>query len=135
VETCTGYLVNAGACSTVIRQEREHAIPIQIVDCFQAIGTQRIDLLKLDCEGSEYSILMDSRFQKLKIGTLFVEWHATPEHSHADREIAARLRELGRSLEFGVDGKSPYGIRNGIIWAYDESISTEADYRGSKDLC
>jgi Methyltransferase FkbM domain len=101
---------------------------------FKLFGTQRIDLLKLDCEGSEYSILMDSRFEKLKIGTLFVEWHATPEHPHADHEIAARLRELGRSLEFGRDD-APCGIRVGIIWAYDESISTEAEYRGSKDLC
>jgi hypothetical protein len=129
VEAGTGYLVNAGACSTVSRQEKEHAIPIQVVDFFQAIGTQKIDLLKLDCEGSEYSILMDSRFEKLKIGTLFVEWHATPEHSNADREIAARLRGLGRSLEFGIDGESPYGIRNGIIWAYDESSATEGGLR------
>jgi FkbM family methyltransferase len=131
VEAGTGYLVDAGTCSTVINQERERAIPIQVVDFFQAIGTRGIDLLKLDCEGSEYSILMDSRFEKLKVGTLFVEWHATPEHSYAGREIAARLRELGRSLEFGIDGESRYGIRTGIIWAYDESISTEPDYLNS----
>lgn len=122
VENGTAYLVDAGTCSTVIRQERENVIPVQIVDFFQAVGTDRIDLLKLDCEGSEYSILMDSRFEKLEIGALVVEWHATAEHSHAEREITARLRELGRSLEFGINGESRFGIRSGMIWAYDESI-------------
>jgi FkbM family methyltransferase len=126
VETDTGYLVNAGASSSVVRQEGEQTIRIQKIDFFQAVGTQSIDLLKLDCEGSEYSILMDARFEKLKIGVLFVEWHATPEHPHADREIAARLRDLGRLLEFGRDAESPYGIRVGVVWSYDESISNES---------
>jgi hypothetical protein len=51
--------------------------------------------------GSEYVLLMDSRFKKLKVETLVVEWDATPEHPHADGEIAARLRHLGRSLYCG----------------------------------
>lgn len=125
VEAGSGYLVDAGASSTIVTQHREHAICIQTVDFFEAIGTQTIDLLKLDCEGSEYCILMDRRFEKLKTATLFVEWHATPEHPYAEDEIATRLRNLGRSLEFGSYGDSPCGIRAGIIWAYDESTSNE----------
>ena len=123
VETESTYLVDAGSSSSVIRQNRHGVIPIQTIDFFEATGTEPIDLLKLDCEGSEYALLMDSRFTKLKVETLVVEWDATPEHPHADGEIAARLRDLGRSLYFGGGGKTPYGIRVGIIWAYKESVS------------
>jgi hypothetical protein len=114
VKTDSAYLVDAGSSSRVTRQNGHGAIPIQTVDFFEAVGTQPIDLLKLDCEGSEYALLMDSRFRKLKVETLVVEWDATPEHPHADDEIAARLQHLGRSLYFGC-GKTPYGIRVGII--------------------
>jgi FkbM family methyltransferase len=123
VEADSAYLVDAGSSSKVIKQNRHGAISIQAVDFFEAIGTEPIDLLKLDCEGSEYALLMDGRFKKLKVETLVVEWDATPEHPHADHEIAARLQHLGRSLYFGGSGKTPYGIRAGIIWAYKESVS------------
>jgi len=120
VHTESAYLVDAGSSSRVISQNRPGVIPIQTIDFFEAIGTAPIDLLKLDCEGSEYSLLMDNRFKRLKVKTLIVEWDATPAHPHADDEITVRLRDLGRSLYFGDGGKTPHGIRVGIIWAYTE---------------
>ena len=98
-------------------------VPIEVVDFFEAIGDARIDLLKLDCEGAEFDLLMDPRFARLDVRNLVMEWHETPAHPAAERELSERLRELGWELEprpesvsGPVDGTDL--LRVGILWAF-----------------
>src|ERR1700677_3063177 len=74
-------------------------IPIKVVDFFEVVGNARIDLLKLDCEGAEFDLLMDPRFAKLKVRNLVMEWHETANHPTAERDLCERLGELGWELE------------------------------------
>src|SRR5438552_3511826 len=67
-------LVDAGTASTLNAHTRAdphlNGIQVRIVDFFEAVRGARIDLLKLDCEGGEYVILMDARFPLLDIGNI-----------------------------------------------------------------
>jgi len=78
-----------------------------------------IDLLKLDCEGSEYGIIMDPRFEELHLNCLVLEWHLTPRRPHADREILQHLRALGWQVESVFENRAPlpqFGILgSGIV--------------------
>jgi hypothetical protein len=80
-----------------------------------------IDLLKIDCEGAEYEILMDPRFAGLDADNLVLEWHATDLHPQADRDITARLRELKWTVEpVSSDTVRDYNgfgsVRAGMLW-------------------
>jgi hypothetical protein len=44
-----------------------------MVDFFEPVTPGRIDLLKLDCEGGEWDILMDRRFPTLDVGAIVLE--------------------------------------------------------------
>jgi len=48
---------------------------VTLPDVFKAINADKIDFLKMDCEGSEYPILMDNRDLVKKIGFIALEWH------------------------------------------------------------
>jgi FkbM family methyltransferase len=125
----TGELVDLGTASAVLAtddvKEGDGAsvVPIQIVDFFEEMGNARIDLLKLDCEGAEFELLMDPRFAQLNISSLVMEWHETPAHPMAERDLCGRLRELGWELEMRPDLVSgPLAgtelTRAGILWAF-----------------
>ena len=44
-----------------------HGIPVRMVDFLTALGSEPIDLLKIDIEGSEHAILDDPRFGALPV--------------------------------------------------------------------
>jgi FkbM family methyltransferase len=104
---------------------KDGVLPINIVDFFEVVGDERIDLLKLDCEGGEFDLLMDKRFDRLDIRSLVMEWHETAAHSSAEQDISSRLLELGWELQPGpitVPTQGEGGIlRAGIMWAFPPS--------------
>ena len=51
--------------------------PVAVADVFRVIGTRRVDIFKMDIEGSEYAILQDGRFACLVLGVIALEWHNT----------------------------------------------------------
>ena len=123
-------VVNAGVCSTVVGErhllgaaanlERSR---VPVVDIFEMIGSSHVDLLKIDCEGAEHEILMDSRFGNLDVDNLVLEWHATEEHPEADRDIIARLRGLQWAVEpisnDSVNTLDGLGcLRAGMLWGF-----------------
>ena len=68
-------------------EERRQGDPIR-VDCtsldgiFAAYQLDKCDLLKIDCEGDEYEILLGASPDVLnRIGTVILEWHDIPGHS------------------------------------------------------
>lgn len=95
---------------------------VEVIDLFKWAGSEEIDLLKLDCEGSEYDLVMDERFGALKVSTMVVEWHATDAHPQARRDIFSRLESLGFEVSPVNDYELPlrqFGFRAvGVAWAY-----------------
>ena len=128
--TCRAELTNHSVASAVRATGaapevgENGVVPIDVVDFFEVIGDERIDLLKLDCEGAEFDLLMDKRFEGLDVRNLVMEWHETPAHSSAERDISSRLTDLGWDLQPGPitvsDPTHAEGgvMRAGIMWAF-----------------
>jgi FkbM family methyltransferase len=102
----TIYLVDRGAASFTTADVELSGVKVSVADIFKQLAAERIDVLKIDCEGAEYPIIMDDRFAALEAATLLLEWHATEEHPAANREIHDRLWRTG--LE-GGRGRSILG--------------------------
>jgi FkbM family methyltransferase len=63
------------------------------------VGTERLDLLKMDVEGSEYAVLESSAEAIAKCDFVLMEWHDDPRGVRNDEWLVARLRQL----QFDVD--------------------------------
>ena len=88
-------------------------VPVPVVDFFAENQDDRIDVLKIDIEGSEHALLADERFAKLTFGLLVMEWHATSAVPDARAACAARLTALGCE----VDDRTDHHDGSGMIWA------------------
>jgi len=73
---------------------------IDVVDFFEMVGPEPIDLLKLDVEGSEYALLADARFLSLRATTVVLEWHPTPAYPAESGRAwcQARLEQAGYTV-------------------------------------
>ena len=70
-------------------------------------GWEAIDLVKLDCEGAEFPIILETPPEVLKkVQKWVIEYHADPH------PIEKRLRELGYSVQRVKDF-----VLTGLIWA------------------
>jgi FkbM family methyltransferase len=122
-------LVDAGTASAIAKDNAALGrtdfgrLQVDVVDFFDAVKSSQIDLLKLDCEGAEYGIVMDPRFVKLQVKNLVMEWHATEEHPEARQELAERLHDLGWEIQPStmetvetLDGIGLLGA--GVFWGF-----------------
>lgn len=78
---------------------------------------QIIDLLKIDCEGAEYDILLSTPDEVLKrVQRIVMEFHEL-DRSHSHHELVDRLQSVG----FEVTLKKPWFdywfLKTGTIWA------------------
>ena len=65
---------------------------------FTQSGVETCDLLKLDCEGSEYQILYDASDEVLaRVARIYMEYH--PWGGGDPRQLAAHLRKKGFQVE------------------------------------
>jgi FkbM family methyltransferase len=70
-------------------------------------GWDTIDLVKLDCEGAEFPILLETPAEVLqKVKKWVIEYHAAPE------PLEKRLQELGYHVQRVRDS-----VLTGLIWA------------------
>lgn len=67
-------LSDAGAASSVLPPDAA-GITAPMLDVFTMLSGRSVSILKLDIEGSEYSILDDPRFAALRPRCLVMEWH------------------------------------------------------------
>lgn len=113
---CTeeAFLTDKGVSSMVISKEFPGAIKIQILDIFEHLKNTPIDILKIDIEGGEFSLLGDSRFKDLQARAIVLEYHVTKDKPDARDWCQQRLSEFGYRVEAGAwDGPN-----NGFLWAY-----------------
>ncbi len=86
------------------------------------------DLMKLDCEGSEYPILLTSELL-FEIPAICGEWHTVPPERSRDLDLGEwspyRLRDhltnLGYSCRFVMQRDFPF---QGLFWAVKEGAIT-----------
>jgi FkbM family methyltransferase len=104
---------------TVPGNGRKQLLPIDIVDFFETVKARNIDFLKLDCEGGEYDLIFDPRFEDLGARFLVLEWHLTDQHPNADAEIIKRLRDCGweviPTMEYRHESRL---LDTGVLWGY-----------------
>jgi len=110
----TIFLVDQGATSFTTADADCGGVKVLVADIFKQLAGKRLDVLKIDCEGAEYPIIMDDRFAALQASILLLEWHATEAHPMANREIHDRLC----ALEWKVEEGAQYwdrNIRDGLL--------------------
>ncbi len=105
------YLTDGGSSSTLRAGTGPGTIQVPVVDFFETIGEQRIDLLKIDIEGGEYGLIEDPRFRDLRVGALVLEWHVTPDHPDGLQWCTERLGDLGFAITSTIVGKN-----SGVLW-------------------
>jgi FkbM family methyltransferase len=110
------FLTDDGLESVVVDKYEPGRIPIKVRDFFTEIGSQTIDLLKIDIEGGEYSILKDKRFETLNVRMMVLEWHDTAEISNGRQWCLERLASLGFKV---ADGELRFASA-GILWAWKD---------------
>jgi FkbM family methyltransferase len=95
--------------ATVSRQSRLRGIQVRIAtldELLSEIGKDYCDLLKLDCEGAEYDILLGCTDDALsRIGSILCEYH--PIQGRSLQDLISRLHQLNFTVS--VRGH-PYGI-------------------------
>lgn len=79
---------------------------------------EKIDLLKMDVEGSEFEILLDLDIEILKkIKTLFLEYHLlNTEFEFLFLEVVSKLKTCYKNVEI-IDSK--YTTKIGYLFCYD----------------
>jgi FkbM family methyltransferase len=95
-------------------------VTVPTMDFFEQ--DHEVDLMKMDIEGGEWSILTDPRFAGLRAAVVVLEWHAQGCPEPDPHEAAARLlRSAGYSRVEDVE----VGTYNGVMWAWrDEQAAT-----------
>jgi FkbM family methyltransferase len=92
-----------------------NTVTVRTVDLFEQ--DHDVDLMKMDIEGGEWSILTDARLSDLKADALVLEWHARGCPEPDPRAAAARLlREAG----YGHIEEVEVATYNGVLWAWRE---------------
>ena len=92
---------------------------ITLRDIFDLGELDRIDVVKMDCEGEEYSIIFDTPAGYLmRIGKLFIEYHDMLSQKYTHKDLIDYLLKL----KFNVVHEMPkYSERGcGIIYAWRE---------------
>lgn len=100
-ETCTAFIIgNSGETS----RYGDHGSPITFqlrsaMGCWEEMGRPTIDLLKVDCEGGEYELLLNSPDEFLQaVGFLIMEVHPITAFNPGD--LKQRLEQSGFELEW-----------------------------------
>lgn len=85
-------IISQGVDASLANQGKVTVKALSLQDCLEGQGIERVDLMKLDCEGAEYEILLQASRQTLeKIERLVMEYHDIGEdHNH---QILTRFLE------------------------------------------
>ncbi len=109
----TAQLSDEGATSA-LHSPADKSFQVKVVDLFETFAGQRIDILKIDIEGSEIRLLNDPRFDELDVGAIVMEWHTPDKAGQGGRDwCISRLESAGYRTQVSWDD-GPFGI----IWGY-----------------
>lgn len=94
------------------RGERESTMvdTISLSDLFEEYGIERIDFLKIDCEGAEYDILYGSADKAIeKVQKISMEYHDLDDRNRNAKALSEFLAHKGFKVSIVPDtGKGSY---------------------------
>ena len=105
-------LSDAGSSSRLLSESAEEGRLVRVVDFFERVGGKPIDILKIDIEGAEFSLLADRRFFNLDARYVALEWHESAGQAGGRAYCAERLRQSGYEVFETIRRKS-----HGMLWA------------------
>ena len=108
------YLTDDEASSELVNIPIEGAMKVDVVDWIKEIENYVIDLLKIDIEGSEYTLLADERFAQLNVRVCVLEWHSRETIADGRAWCEERLVHLGYQV---CEGKGS-SLMTGLLWAW-----------------
>ena len=114
------HLTDNDAMAQLVPIADRNTISVPVVDWFGEVGTQPIDVLKIDIEGSEREIVLDPRFRKLAVRSVMLEWHALHDWLTAESDVKQVLTGMGMRIVDGPRG-SYRGVDCGIVWGIRSS--------------
>lgn len=102
VKSSSEVLIDDGIQSRIMHEgdpkPRNRAeLEIKTVDFFETVGTEPIDILKIDIEGGEYELLQDPRFDEVagRSRCIVMEWHKRAPHHLGGKWCEHRISNLG----------------------------------------
>lgn len=87
----------------------------------EELGVERVDLLKIDCEGGEYDIVDSLSDRALeRTSRIVMEFHRL-HRSHDHRRLVRRLRDAGFQVRVCRPWFARFVLKTGMIWARRET--------------
>ncbi len=109
----TAWISDEGSASS-ISSTGGRGFEVEVLDLFAILAGRRVDILKIDIEGSEVGLLDDPRFDALDIGAIVMEWHTPDATGRGGRDwCIGRLEGFGFRTCVTSDGGA-----YGIVWGY-----------------
>lgn len=93
---------------------------ISIAECLAREGN-RVDLLKLDCEGAEWKIFKDADALK-KVKAITLEYHLDDEHMDDHKNKHETVIEILEANNFNILNHKISDVYWGIVWAENKSL-------------
>lgn len=117
LSTC-GEAVQHTTSQTVSEEDTVEVRAIRLEDVFRSTGFNRCHFLKMDCEGGEFDILLNTPLEILdRIDRICLEYHdGFTEFSHTD--LVNHLRHNGYRVKIS---RNPVHHNLGFLYAYKES--------------
>ena len=114
----TAVLTDNDIRSTVVQQQdaapfvSRPVIQIKMVDFFDTVGPEPIDILKMDIEGGEYDILQDPRFDEVaaRCRCMTMEWHKRAPNHLGGKWCEERLQKAGFTVRPGPEQSPSHDI-------------------------
>jgi FkbM family methyltransferase len=99
---------------------RDHTFvhTISLGDILQEYGLERVHYLKIDAEGAEYQIILNTSAEVLaRIDKIFIEYHDYLKHGYNYRHLTGYLAENGFRTEIGASLFHRRILKMGLIKA------------------
>ncbi len=98
-------------------------VEIELVDFFKSVGSEPIDILKMDIEGAEYPLLADPRFDEVARRTrcIVMEFHLYEPSHPGGQWCVDRLEKLGFSVRQWPASSDDAGMVIGLAPGYNSN--------------
>ena len=98
------FTTSASIGESDLEPDVAHVEAVTLEQALESENLDYVDFLKLDCEGSEYPIIYQSRKETLgKIGCISIETHKLDQDHYNRDDLASYLRKQGFHLRMDKD--------------------------------